>query len=372
MDEACDWHVCTEAATPGRLPQLSSRTEKRRSARSLTDQAPEHGGQRKPEKTGPAPRQGAHVEENLRKGSPTRDAHLQSPPQAVPTRKELQDALPKIPPLSSFKTCKSRFVSFEEAEQDFHSFITTGLGRSVHVIRDFRGQEDGEQNGHRESVTLHEDAQSLKQHGKRWKSVCPHPVSMSGSSSPQCDKEDGERRAVAKTRSEAGQTPTVSKAKEESTESKARTASAPQVYPETACTSRWRALSEPESHKSVPAVKWSRQPYQTAPALSGRHESRKVKEQIGKQSKKISEKVTGEPKGREWDEGEHDDDDEEEEEEEWNAETYWRASYRAWNDYYSSMSPFQEQGYHSCYSAAHSWMAAYRMNAVYMEELLKD
>ncbi len=70
---------------------------------------------------------------------------------------------------------------------------------------------------------------------------------------------------------------------------------------------------------------------------------------------------------KERDEEEH----EEEEEEEWSAETYWRASYRAWNDYYASMSPFQEQDYQSYYSVAHNWMAAYRMNAVYMEELLK-
>lgn len=375
MDEPCDWDVCAEAATPGRLSQLSSRTEKKRSAKSLTDQAPEHGSQRKPEKTRPAPRQGAHVGENPRKGSPTRAAHLQSPPQAVPTRKELQDALPKIPPLSSFKSCRSRFMSFEEAEEDFHSFITTGLGRAVDVIREFRGQGDGEQNGHREIVTLYDDAaHSLKWHGKRWKSDFSHPMSMSGSSSSQSDKDDGECRAVTKSRIEARQTPTVSKPKAESTKSKACTASAPQIYPQTACASNGRALSQPENHKSAPVVESSRRPCQTAPTQSGRRESRKIKEQIGKESKKISEKVNREQKGRDGDEEEHDDyadDDDDDEEEEWNAGTYWRASYRAWNDYYASMSSFQEQGYQSYYSAAHNWMAAYRMNAVYMEELLK-
>lgn len=361
MDEPCDWDVCTEAAVPVPLSRLSSRTEKKRCAKAITDQAPNHSGERKPEKTHPAPRQGAHGEENHRKVSPAEDAPLQSPPQTVPTRKELQDALPKISPLSSFKSCRSRFVTFEEAEQDFHSFITTGLGRSVDVIREFRGQEDGVENGHSESVTLYDDA-AQKLHGKRWKSDLSHPRSMSGSSSSQSDKDDGECRAITKSQTEARQTPAVTKPKVESTKSIACTTSAPQIYPQTTCASNGRALSQPDDHRSAPVVKSSRRPNQAAPA----HESRKIKEGIGKRSKKVSGKANRGEEGRECDEGEHDD-----EEEEWSAETYWRASYRAWNDYYASMSPFQEQGYQSYYSAAHNWMAAYRMNAVYMEELLK-
>uniref|UniRef100_A0A671VX92 RNA helicase n=1 Tax=Sparus aurata TaxID=8175 RepID=A0A671VX92_SPAAU len=247
--------VCVCAATPSSLSQRSSKPEKKRHAKSVTDQAPEHGNQRKPEKMYPAPTQVSHGREYPDRATPARP---RSPPQVAPTRKELQDALPKIPPLSSFKSCPSRFVSFEEAEQDFHSFITTGLGRSVDVIREFRGREEGdpdENSGHRECFTLYDDgAESLKQHGKRWKTD----------------------------------------------------------------------LSDEREHDDV-----------------------------------------------------NDDDDEEEEEEEeeegeWSAESYWRASYRAWSDYYASMSPYPEQGYQNhYYSVAQNWMAAYRMNAVYMEELLK-
>lgn len=360
MDEPCDWDVCTEAATPAPLSQLSSRTEKRR-AKSVTD-LPEHSSQRRPEKTRPAPRQGAHGEENPRKVSPARDARSQSPPQAAQTRKELQDALPKIPPLSSFKSCKSRFMTFEEAERDFHSFIATGLGRSVEVIREFRGREDGgsdEQNGQRESVILNDDgAESLKRRGKRWEPDFSRSRSISASSSSQCDKDDGECRAVTQPQTEARPRDTAPKPKRE--EGKACTSAAPQMCPQTA--SAW---PQPRSCESTPVEKSSRRPNQTAPA----------QEKIEKRSRKISERTSGERKQRERDEGEHDydddDDDQEEEEEEWSAESYWRASYRAWHDYYTSMSPFQEQGYQSYYSAAHNWMAAYRMNAVYMEELLK-
>uniref|UniRef100_A0A8P4G859 RNA helicase n=1 Tax=Dicentrarchus labrax TaxID=13489 RepID=A0A8P4G859_DICLA len=389
MNEPCDWDVCTEAATPGALSQLSSRTDKKRRTRLVTDQALEHSGQRKPQRIHPAPELGehsrqrkpqrihaapelvAHSEENPRKVSPAKDTRPQSPPQAAPTRKELQDALPKIPPLSSFKSCRSTFMTFEEAERDFHSFITTGLGRSVEVIREFRGREDSgpdEQNGHRESVTLGDDGALSLKLGKRWKSdfSCPRSTPSSSTSKSECD---GEYKANTEPQTEARQTPTVSKTKAETTKSKAYASSAPQIYPQTTCASNERALSQP--YKSVADVKSSRRPSPT-----GRNESRKIKEEIEERGKKTSEKMNVEQNEMEWDEGEHDDDDDddeedEDEEEEWSAEMYWRASYRAWNDYYASMSPFQEQGYQSYYSAAHNWMAAYRMNAVYMEELRK-
>ncbi|XP_070695626.1 probable ATP-dependent RNA helicase DDX20 [Pempheris klunzingeri] len=370
MDDPCDWDVCTEASTSGPLPQFSSKTEKRKHIKTVPDQAVEHSGQRRPEKTHRAPRLGAHSEGNPGNASPAKVALPQNSPPVVPSRKELQDALPKIPPLSSFKSSRSRFMTFEEAEQDFHSFITTGLGRSVEVIREFKGREEGspdDQTVQRESVILNdEEAQNLQRNLKRWKNDFPRPRSLSGSSSSESDKDDetggGE---CTKPHSKAKQTPTLSKPNAEATRSKASAASAPQVDHRTTCASHWRALSPPQSYESD----------RTSPAQAGRSKPRKIKEKLEKQSTKTSEKIDREQK-REWDEGEHDDGEEEEgeeeeEEEEWSAEAYWRASYRAWNDYYASMSPFQEQGYQSYYSVAQNWMAAYRMNAVYMEELLK-
>ena len=375
MEEPCDFGICTEAATPSSSSQRSSRPEKKRHAKSVTDQTPEHGNQRKPEKTYPAPTQVSHSKEYPERVTPARP---RSPPQVAPTRKELQDALPKIPPLSSFKSCSSRFVSFEEAEQDFHSFITTGLGRSVDVIREFRGREEGdpdENSGHRDCFTLYDDgAESLKQHGKRWKTDLSHTRSTSGSSSSKSIKDEREIRAVAKPQTEATQTPTLPRQKADPTKSQT---CAPQIYPQTVCASNGRASPQQENYESF--IKSSKKSSRTAPARTDRPESRVIKEEIGKRSKRISENTDRERTWRERDEGEHDDvddDDEEEEEEEeegeWSAESYWRASYRAWSDY-ASMCSYPEQGYqnHYYYSVAQNWMAAYRMNAVYMEELLK-
>ncbi|KAG8002625.1 putative ATP-dependent RNA helicase DDX20 [Nibea albiflora] len=199
----------------------------------------------------------------------------------------------------------------------------------------------------------------------------------SSSSSSQSDKDRGEYRAVTKPQTEARQTEAVPRQKAQTIKSKARTPPAPQLYPQTPRASNGGALSQPKNYESVPVVKSSRKLNQTTPAQTGRNESREITEKIGKRSRKISGTANREQKGRERDEGEHghdEDEDEEEDdegEEEWSAEAYWRASYRAWNDYYASMSPFKEHGYQNYYSVAHNWMAAYRMNTVYMEELLK-
>ena len=62
---------------------------------------------------------------------------------------------------------------------------------------------------------------------------------------------------------------------------------------------------------------------------------------------------------------------EEEEEEEWSNADDWRAYYKSWEQYYEAMACHPQPGYHSYYSQANSWMAAYRMNTVYINELLK-
>ncbi|XP_068605461.1 probable ATP-dependent RNA helicase DDX20 [Brachionichthys hirsutus] len=365
MDEPCDWDVCTEAAPPGHLSQVSSKMEKKKKIRAKTirDQTPEHSCRSNPVNTWEEP-----AEENPRKVSPVKESFSQSPPQTVPTRKELQDALPKIPALNSFKMCRSRFVAFEEAERDFQTFITTGLGRTVEVIREFRGQEDGglheESSGHKESVMLHDDAaQSLIRNGKRWRSDLTYPRSISESSNSQSDKDDGESRVFGNPQKEAEQESDVPKPKADITKPKPCTSSTPQIYPQTT-----RALSQPVRYQSVPVDKSNRQPNPTAfSAQSSRNKSRKAQEEPGKWHEKISEEVK---MARTRDKEEHDEE-EQSDEEEWSAESYWRASYRAWNDYYACMSP-PEQGYRSYYSVAQNWMAVYRMNAVYVEELLKS
>ncbi|KAM9341958.1 putative ATP-dependent RNA helicase DDX20 [Pholidichthys leucotaenia] len=379
MDEPCDWDVCTQASTPHPVSQLFSQTEKKRRPKtkipmsdSIGDQTVEHSSHRNPEtkrsKTYTAPHS-ACSEEKIRKSSSTKES-LPQDPQVMPTQKELHDALPKIPALSSFKNPGPRFMTFEEAEDDFHQFITTGLGRSVEIIKEFRGREDCDFNEQTETVTLMDvDGEKLTQIGSGRKSESSPPRSASGSSSSSSNEEDNlsdvERSnqatagidctEITKPYAESRHMPAASKPNTRAT-STASTPLSSGMVDRTLCANGGRA---------VPSIQTSEKTNQTPPAGTRQDESKEMKRETRKQGRKLSGKMKREPK-REIEEDCTDTEDE------WSADAYWRACYRAWTDYYASMSPFQEQGYQTYYGAAHNWMAAYRMNAVYMKELLKD
>lgn len=360
MDEPCDWGVCTEASAPDSVSQLWSGTEKKRRSKPgasasepVEDQAVEHRSQKKADKTPAAPRKSPRPEETAKPTTSTRAAPQQSSSKATPTRKELQDALPKIPPLSSFKNCSSRFVTFEEAERDFQTFITSGLGRSVEVIREFRGED---QKVYKEIITLHDDgSQDVAQSGEQLHSDVSPRSSVTSSSDSASDADidvtpgdlsepiGAEHRPPGKPQPDSAST--------------AQKPSTPKMHKQTSSTSSGRVLSLPESSEQRATA--SSQSNQTAPRQVHRGECKKLKSE----SKKLS--------GKKKDKPERADEEDRMDTEEWDSETYWRAYYRSWSDYYSRMSRFPEQGYQSYYSAAQNWMAAYRMNAVYMQELMK-
>ncbi|XP_017270476.1 probable ATP-dependent RNA helicase DDX20 [Kryptolebias marmoratus] len=361
MDEPCDWDVCTEASTPDSVSQLSSRTEKKRRSKAgvsvseaVEDQAVEHGSQRKADKVPAEPSKALRGEQTTRRTTTTRDALQQSSPHVSQTRKELQDALPKIPPLSSFKNCRSKFMTFEEAEHDFQTFITTGLGRSVEIIREFGGKD---QNGYKEYITLHDDgSQDIVQNSGQLQSDISPRSSVSDSSNSPSDMDDDVTSGGSNQPPRAEHKPPV-KPQPDFT-STAQKPPEPEICNQTSSATSGRVSSPPES--SEQSAKASSRSNRTAPRQTCRDEPKKMK----KENKKLSEKMKGEPQRDE-------EEDRMDTEEEWSSEAYWRAYYRAWSDYYSSMSCFPEQGYQSYYSAAHNWMAAYRMNAVYMQELMK-
>lgn len=358
MDDPCDWDVCAEAATPVTLSKLSSGAERRRHAKSAADPTAKSSGHRKLEKTAPAPSADARGEEVRRSVGTVREDGAQGRQRAGPTTAELQEALPKIPPLSSFKRCRPAFVTLEEAELDFYSFITTGLGRSVDVLREFRGQEDGDPSEHSESITLDDDSSECLKLCRKWsKSHLMEKKPTNCSSSPLSSRDDGESAPTSESQPEARQVAAEPEPKAEPRHIEAE-APAPQKAPSK------RETSPPRNYDPS-RVKGNRRDNPTGTRRGSRDES-KARDKYGERKKKASDRGNREHKGRD------SEDRGEEEEEEWSAEAYWRASYRAWRDYYASMAAFQSQGYQSCYGAAPSWMAAYRMNAVYMEELLKD
>lgn len=351
MDDPCDWDVCAEAAAPVDLSKLSSGTERKPRTGSAVDQAgpAKSSGGRKPEKMPSAPAPAVKGQETPRAAVAPKEEGARSRQQGGPARDELREALPKIPPLSSFKSCRPRFVALEEAELDFHSFISAGLGRSVDVIREFRDQEDGGPSGPSESVTLGDDSsECLKLCGKWKRARSSNPRSVRGS---ERNEEEGPSVCAPQIEEQQVTDPPRPKAEPQDL---GHEAPAPQKEPPDG-----EASPEPEHRGPSAAVEHNRRGDLTAPKHSSGDESKKRREKCGKQMKRVAGGGNAERRSKN-------------QEEERRAGAYWKASYRAWSDYYAAMSAFQSQGYQSGYGAAHSWMAAYRMNAVYMEELLKD
>ncbi|KAM4571566.1 putative ATP-dependent RNA helicase DDX20 [Fundulus diaphanus] len=358
MDEQCDWEVCSEAAAPDNISQLISRTVKKKRTKAgapvsdpIGNKAVDSSGQKRRDKTQTATLTPQVEEEKEREVASIRvESQQHRPPQVPPTRKELQDALPKIPPLSAFKNNRPKFVTFEEAELDFQTFITTGLGRTVEIIREFRGRECGDENenGHNEYVTLEDEgAVVLNQRCERLQPISDssHSDLDVGAKSQGSQESTGAEQKAVFIKHVAGTASAVPKAFK------------PRIYDQKTSATSGGAPSQPEGNEFLR----SREAKQTTPAQTHREKFQKMKRDSGKLLK-----TEGEPKR------ENDEDECMETEEDRSAEAYWKACYEAWSDYYSAMSVFPEHGYQSYYSVAHNWMAAYRMNAVYMQELMKD
>ncbi|CDQ90908.1 unnamed protein product [Oncorhynchus mykiss] len=348
MQEPCDWDITVEALTPGTNSQVFPKTERRRRAKTES----------------PAPKPIRDQDPSPHTASPVAKAVVPGASLAL-SRKEQQDALPKIPPLSAFKSQRSGIMTFQEAELDFQSFIREGLGRTVEVIRQFRGHgDDGEgfngQHGYEESHTLQDDDVPLTHtHMTRNGERPPTPTQLllktNSDPSPSESTSDGgaEHKPIVPIQTQSAQQSTVMDG-----------ARKPKCTP---------PRSQPNS-PSVPHPSHHRSPRPEGRAVStnpGEGEpllwKAKGREATAQQwSRETAKKNRGSERKRDRvSEVEQEEDDGE------GYEGYWRAYYRAWEDYYASMPPSHHQGYHGYHSMASSWMAAYRMNSVYMEELLK-
>ncbi|KAJ8015895.1 hypothetical protein DPEC_G00001300 [Dallia pectoralis] len=412
MQEPCDWDVTVEALKPGTssLEFHKVGTERRsRLDHSTTKPSRDqdvHPGSTEPSlpaKNQHTASQRANVGPKPKKTSAATNVLLPSPvtsvePRASATlsRKEQQDALPKITPLCAFKSQSSGFMTFQDAELDFQSFIQEGLGRSVEVIRQFRGQRDDNDgcNGredHDDSHTLQNDDvpltnthMTMSKESSTHKKTSPRKISAPSSlgltvSSSDLDLDNkslqnsmnGTRRAENKPI-----IPTHSAEQFSLMHAGRLQTSAPLVPP-----SSVPSTTQP-NQQNKPRLK-----ERTVSTVPGDDELSVVKSGGRKARDKVtvSEKKQGVLERSRRKQPDHgvrkveevvDDEEmvveaEEEEEEGLGYEDWWRAYYRAWDQYYASMPPSSHQGYHGYHSMASSWMAAYRMNSVYMEELLK-
>ncbi|KAL7828701.1 hypothetical protein SRHO_G00323350 [Serrasalmus rhombeus] len=286
------------------------------------------------------------------------------------TREEMQDALPKIPPLPSFKPPAQRPMSFSEAVADFENFMTNGPGRSVEIIRLYGRRDEGTttvngqyKNHVAEAEPYPQDEKDGLLDGSTRPSQRPvgspsQPVPSSSTSDRSSSSSESESEMETEQKTDASVSSSLSSAPQ-----KQNSYRQPQLHsgpkhitepsPSIASAAKQPVKSRPNPAK--PQIKTHHPHYQSQALHHQRPKFEAEKKRAGKAAKPGVARYKKD-KGREEEEEEYSEGEEEDEQD------YWRAYYRAWEEYYSPA-----YYYHSPYN----WLAAYRMNTVYMMEMMK-
>ncbi|KAK2841203.1 hypothetical protein Q7C36_012782 [Tachysurus vachellii] len=385
MEEPCDWNVIVQPPSKNDLAlSLGSSVEKKQPKSEhrvpKSPKEPLHTPltKQQPECRSPARLQKSSSERNKGKNPVTAPDHLPSAetlePRPTLTRKEMQEALPKIPPLPSFKPKAVRPVSFTDAMADFENFMTAGLGRSVEIIRQYGTHDemdilDDEQHKITADSSAGTDDAFNKSYSKGKEQVLiggiaqsqqplrpvSYPVtsrSMSGSCSSSLDSEsemETEQKTDASASSSVSSTTHLNSAQQHIAKS-THTAS---------------KAKQPIKLKQSPSKSQIKPPHPNNHTLAHQPcKSRAVSEEkrSGKTAK-VKEGSWRTPRRSAYEEEE--DNESSQEEGNGHEHDYWRACHQAWEEYYSSLRSA------NFYQAHYNWLAAYRMNAVYMMEMMK-
>ncbi|KAL2103210.1 hypothetical protein ACEWY4_000078 [Coilia grayii] len=343
MEERCDWDITVQPPLKDDLSTLS--LPRKKSPPTHTNQEPSGHVTVEQESHRPIVKQHTNRAQKPRK-APPRLSEPQGGGAAPPSRRQLQDALPKIPPLPSFKPRGVGPISLQAAMLDFQHFMAEGPGRSVEVVRQFRGRDDDDvtSNGgaelREESIILQDESRpstsSLtmrKMTSDPSSSTSSSPRSSSPSSESDTDEQQ-QRAAMPSPRKVASQ------------------ATPPHVPPQTVPRHRSQSqqrAAKPPAESPQPSVTPPRRTQARRPAPPakrgggtwGRGRSLEPQEAAGE----------GERAGQ---------------------DCWGRSYYQAWRQYYSSLPPSYWQAYSPAHSPAQAWMAAYRMSSVYIQEMMKD
>ncbi|KAJ8370312.1 hypothetical protein SKAU_G00103400 [Synaphobranchus kaupii] len=295
------------------------------------------------------------------------------------TRRELQEALPKIPPLPSFKPKVSVTMSFADLVMDYESFITEGPGRSVEIIRQFTGPSGDEklyvpesresvqsQGGNptaRDSSPSPSRSPSLSLAPSRSPSRSPtHSRSQSNSPAPSEESSssdmdgDGGRAGDPEPPGRPGQARGIERRATSPSRTSSSSVSSPSEQPSVGQATRRAQILPKPTHQPSPQAPTHTKHRPSPQTQRGAQAVKKLKScsappmkmQSGKTGQRVMPKSSEDAAER-------------------SSREYWQACYQAWERYYSAMPQAYHQGYHSAYS----WMAAYRRNSIYMQELLK-
>ncbi|TSN76527.1 putative ATP-dependent RNA helicase DDX20 [Bagarius yarrelli] len=382
MEEPCDWNVAVQAPSKKDLAlSLRSSVDKKQPKSEQTISKPIKEPQHAPltkdqtEHLCPDKNQKSKTDRKKSKHPVTAPAHLPTAeslePRPALTRKEMQEALPKISPLPFFKPQTVRHVYLADAMADFEHFMTAGPGRSVEIIRQYgthdevntMADERHENNavdkagtydicnklGKDEDKVLIEIAQS-----QHLQSSASYPVTArcgpdSSSSSLDSESEmETEQKTDASASSSLSSAPCLNSAQQHISKLPRVTPKANQPVKLRADPSKPQIKTHPNNHAQARqhcksrSMSKKKRSGMSAKAEEGNWRTHK---RIEERKEELSQEEGIEENG-------------------YNPD-YWTACYQAWKEYYRSSS--SAYYYHSHYN----WLAAYRMNAVYMMEMMK-
>ncbi|NXF10579.1 DDX20 helicase, partial [Smithornis capensis] len=261
----------------------------------------------------------------------------------APDEEALKKNLPKIPCLSSFKNQLSNPWSLSDFVEDYEYFIKEGSEREVEILRSYSGP--GEQ-------------RELPRNGDvEWEEMEHHTETVgNGDISGDSDGSDSSRDSFSSRENNSG-FEAFSRASSNSRENN----------------SCFEAFSDTQEKNAVP--KTHQGPSGFCPAAEKPQEpshipkqkgaKKKVLKQNAKQKKSHNHQFSGSSTRKteedwpcsSWDEVPYED---------WSYEDYWKCYYEAWQSYYAAVSYYRKS------SRQFSWMRAYHVNSVYLQELLKS
>ncbi|NXV76105.1 DDX20 helicase, partial [Atlantisia rogersi] len=240
-----------------------------------------------------------------------------------PNKETLKNNLPRIPCLSSFKNQQDNPWSFSEFVEDYEYFIKEGLEREVEILRSYSGP--GEQ------------CELPKNGDVEWKEV-EYNTEVVANGVVSGDS-DGSYSSRASFNSRENN-------------------------------SCFEAFSDTREKKAVPTRHQSHedsvpQKPQEPPPIP-KENQKKVLKQNAKHKKSHYQEFPSPSMGRtedncscsSWGDGVPS--------EAWRYKNYWKYYYQAWQDYYAAVSHYRRS------YRQFSWMNAYHMNSIYLQELLKS
>ncbi|XP_053447996.1 probable ATP-dependent RNA helicase DDX20 [Nycticebus coucang] len=251
-------------------------------------------------------------------------------------------SLPKIPCLSSFKNHQPYTLTFAELVEDYEHYIKEGLEKPVEIIRHYTGPGDQTVN---------------PQNGFVKNRVPEEKVQILASSSQSGDSESDSDSYSSRTSSQS-----------KGNKSYLEGSSDPQLKDsESAPVNGHVSLEQPLNGNDTPSL----EEYQESPEVQTKARHKEGVNQRAKQSRRnlprrSSYRLQTEPLEDGWYDCYRETHPSFSDTYQ-NYEEYWRAYYRAWQEYYAAAS----QSYYWNAQRHPSWMVAYHMNTIYLQEMMR-